>query len=421
MRKKKKNKELLKKTVDVIKKASEAERKKSEEKKLKKKNKPKGMKARRLGMITFWFLFSFMFLVTMVNIFSAEGDTNQEVQVEKNKLFDNEGLEFAKEFVYQYFTWTTDKFGRERRAYNLERYFMDGLDDLGGIIYNNEWASSTDKRDITLVDVQEISDSQARYIFKVKFTLKSKTDAKDTPKPDDNLSFEETLKEERKMKVVNGYNVKVNEKYISVPVYYNQEKDRFAIFDLPSFTYVKEGKLDDQIENNLANLDMLSDTYVESNVIAFLNTFFESYSKDGRDKLNYILEDERHQDGLNGSMEFVEIKDAKIYNADENNNKFIADTQVILRDPSTKFEFTNKYLLVIKRVDQRYVVESLNDEKAVNEIVDKYLAEIESETTNALTEEPEQEVEQDFNYQEEMEQDPDSELEEEAIEEESAE
>ena len=72
-------------------------------------------------------------------------------------------------------------------------------------------------------------------------------------------------------------------------------------------------------------------------------------------------------------------------------------------------------------MDQRYVVESLNDEKAVNEIVDKYLAEIESETTNALTEEPEQEVEQDFNYQEEMEQDPDSELEEEAIEEESAE
>lgn len=406
IKKKQKLKETISKLTMVAKKKSEAERKKSEQRKMNKRNQPKGIRAKRLGMITFWLLFGFMFLVTLVNVFSSSDVSSQnEAQMEKNKLYDNEGLEFAKEFVYQYFTWQTDQFGKDRRIHNLKPYFLSGIDEMGGIIYDDTWSSSIDKRDIVLKDVQKISDSQARYIFKVKFTLKAKTDAKNTPTPEFH-NFDEVLKDEKKIKVINGYKVKVNEKYISVPVYYNKEKDRFAIFDLPSFTYVKEDSLDEEYENQLEKLDVVSDVYVEQNVTAFLNTFFEAYTRDGRDKLNYILEDERHQDGLGGTMQFIKIQESKLYNADKNNNKFIADVLVVLRDSGTNFEFVNKYLLVIKRADQRYVVESLNDEKAVNKLIKKYLKEIESEDALNKTEtEPEKESEenQDFNYQEAVE------------------
>ncbi|RKJ17791.1 conjugal transfer protein, partial [Butyricicoccus sp. 1XD8-22] len=223
------------KTIGIVKKTSDAELKKSEEKKKIKNSKPKGMGARRLGMITFWLLFSFMFLVTTISIFGGDDSSSlNETEVERNKLFDNEGLEFAKDFVYEYFTWTTDKHSRDKRMANLDRYLMEGLDDLGGIIYNKDWASSIDKRDIVLKDVQKINDKQARYIFKVKFTLKSKTDEKNTNIDTEKLSFEEYLTEERKMKVINGYKTKVNEKFISVPVYYDEEVNRFAVFSLPS-------------------------------------------------------------------------------------------------------------------------------------------------------------------------------------------
>ncbi|MEN1969688.1 conjugal transfer protein [Lentibacillus sp. N15] len=397
MKKKKEKKKLFKKSIDVIRKTSEAERKKSEEKKKEKKNKPRGMTAKKTGMIIFWTLFLFMFLVTMVNIFGVSSVPAKE-ENKASKLMDNEGLEFAKEFVYQYFTWSTDNYGRDRRIHDLDRYFLDGIDDLGGIIFDKKWSSSIDKRDIVLKDIQEINHKLARYIFKVKFTLKSPTDAKNTGSKK-HMDFEETLKEERKMRVVDGYNVKVNEKFISVPIYYNKDTDKFAVYTLPSFTYVSESKMDDQVKNNLSKLDTLSDTYVENNIKAFLETFFESYTKDGKDKLNYILEDERHQNGLNGTMEFSKIQDSKIYLADDNNNKFIVDSEVVLKDPSTKFEFANKFTLVIKRVDQRYVIESLNDEKSVNEIVDKYLEEKGSDDADN---QGSVEEAKDFNYQDEL-------------------
>lgn len=392
---------MLKKTINIIKKSSEAEAKKNEEKRIEKKSKPKGMGAKRLGMITFWLLFSFMFLVTMVTIIGNNNEpVNNEISVEKNKLYENEGLEFARDFVYHFFTWKTDKHGEERRRETLKPYFLNDIDELGGIIYDDEWESSIDKRDIVLKDVQEINEKQARYIFKVKFTQRSKTDEKDTKINPDKLSFKELIKEERKMKVINGYKTKISEKYISVPVYYNENLNRFAVFDLPSFTYIKEDEINLRLVNNLDELNIVTDQFVENNVRAFLNTFFESYTKDGKDKLSYILEDERHQNGLNGTMLFSEVKEAQIYHADENNNRFIVNSKVLLEDPSTKFEYINKFLLVIKRVDQRYVVESLNDEKYVSELIDKYI----EKTTNSNDLNNELEVNdndelEDFNYQ----------------------
>src|SRR5699024_8865962 len=152
---------------------------KSDEKKAKKKNKPKGMNAKRFGIITFWFLFSFMLLVTIISISSSGGESSSAVTVENDDVFGDRGLAFSKDFVYYYFTWTTDKYGKEKRVENLKPYLAKGVDDLGGIVWDSDWESSVDKRDIVFGKTQKISENKARYVFKVKFTQRKKTDKKD--------------------------------------------------------------------------------------------------------------------------------------------------------------------------------------------------------------------------------------------------
>lgn len=383
LRKKKKDKKQITKDVArVIKKASDHEQKKSEEKKKRKQSKPKGMMARRMGMVTFWVLFSFMLLVTITSAFSGGSSAdNVEQTYERNKLFENEGLEFAKSFVYEYFNWNIDRHGEEDLRARISPYLLNNVDSLGGIRYNNEWLSELDKRNIELKEVQEIDKDKARFVFKIQLRMKSPTDKKDTVIDETKMSYDELMQEKNKVYVKGGYQVKEMTKYINVPVYYDKELDKFAVFELPSFTYIDEGKIESTMHSRMKSLKMLSDNYIENNVNSFLTTFFESYSKDSKDKLSYILEDERHIDGLRGTMKFVGIKDSAIYIIDENYDRFLVDVVVEWQEPTTKYGFDNKYLVVVKRKDQRYVVESLNDEKYVDELIDKYLSQFENEET----------------------------------------
>src|SRR5699024_3682610 len=107
-------------------------------------------------------------------------------------------------------------------------------------------------------------------------------------------------------------------------------------------------------------------------------------------------------DGLDGTMTFSKVKDSEIYKADKNNNRFIVKAKVLLTDPSTKFEYVNEYLLVDKRKDQRYVVESLNDEEYVYNIIEKHLEDKEKgdkEEKSDESNENENENNDEYNYQ----------------------
>lgn len=381
MRKKKMDKKkLVKDVARVIKKTSDHEKKKSDEKKKLKQSRPKGMMARRAGMFTFWILFSFMFIVTMANVFGGGDVTYDEaLNRERNKLLDGEGVEFARSFVHDYFNWDIGKHGENDLRMRVSPYLTENLNELAGIQYDDKWMSQVDKRNIELKDVQEIDKNKARFVFKVKLTMKSPTTEKDTVFDEEELSFEEVVQAKNKVYVKNGFKVKDMVKYISVPVYYDEETDTFAVFDLPSFTYVDEKGTKEPFTTRISELQVISDAYIENNINSFLTTFFTSYSKDSKDKLSYILEDERHVNGLQGTMEFSKINESKIYEIDENHNRFLVDVTVEMVEPTTKYKFDNKYLVVIKRKDQRYVVESLNDEKYVYELVEKYLEQFEKE------------------------------------------
>lgn len=373
---KKSRRALLKKAIKVMKEESSAEQRKSEQKKKQKQNKPKGLLGKRLGVIMFWALFSFMLLVTVVNVFTSPiNEANENLLTnDRNELFENEGLEFAREFVHDYFNWDIDRHGEEKWITNIQNYFTNRVTDFDNA-FDKEWSSNLNKDDIVLKKVEAISDTKARYVFSINLTLKKPTNQKDDEYEFEKMNFEEVQKVENNIRVINGQKVKRAKKYISVPILIDKDTGRMAVFDIPSFTYVNGNA--DQVEvpeDILSKLSILSDGFVENNVISFLNTFFEAYSSDSRDKISYILEDEKHQYGLRGTMKFKQIDSARVYKLDDNHNRFIADVNVLLEEPSTKIEFLNKYLLVIKRKEQRYVIESLNDEKYVEELILEYVA-----------------------------------------------
>lgn len=363
----------------VFKKKSDEEVEKRNEKKAIKRNKPKGMTAKRIGMITFWLLFSFMFFVVAINFVggSSSGIENDRIE-SRNDLFTSEGVEFTKDFVKDYFTWSTDKHAKDIREYKLEPYFISSFDKLDELVFDRDWSSVAKKEDITLKDIHFINEQEARYTFHVKFRMEKPTDKKDTKIDYDKLSFEEILERENEVIVKNGKKIKQAEKYIDIPVYLS-EKNEFAVSDVPAFTYFEIEQVEDERENVLDALETVKDSFVEDNVVAFLETFYESYTKDSKDKLNYILEDEKHVYGLNETMEFQEIKSVEVYEVDENHNSFVAETYVTLVEPDTDLEFINKHVMVIERKDNRFIVTSLNDEKYLTEYIEGYLSEDEEE------------------------------------------
>src|SRR5690625_1528980 len=221
----------------VFKKKSDEEVEKRNEKKAVKRNKPRGMTAKRVGMITFWLLFSFMFFVVAINFVGSSSNGIEYDRIEsKNDLFTSEGVEFTKDFVKDYFTWDIDKHAKDIRKHRLKPYFISSFDKLDELVFDREWASVAKKEDITLKDIQFINEQEARYTFHVKFRMEKPTDKKDTKIDYDKLSFEEILEKENEVIVKNGKKIKQAEKYIDIPVYLS-EKNEFAVSDVPDFTY----------------------------------------------------------------------------------------------------------------------------------------------------------------------------------------
>src|SRR5690625_4279702 len=109
--------------------------------------------------------------------------------------------------------------------------------------------------------------------------MEKPTDKKDTKIDYDKLSFEEILEKENEVIIKNGKKIKQAEKYIDIPVYLS-EKNEFAVSDVPAFTYFEKEQVEDERENVLDALETVKDSFVEDNVVAFLETFYECRSEE---------------------------------------------------------------------------------------------------------------------------------------------
>ncbi|MFS0689021.1 conjugal transfer protein [Sporosarcina sp. 179-K 8C2 HS] len=344
---------LLKTAIEIFKRANENEKRKKEFRIRENKSRPKGYRAKKLGAFTFWLLFSFMLLTVFVSLFSSNRLSNAENEGDKseiNKATSAEGIEFSKSFLVTYFNWNLDNEKRSDRIGRLGRYLPYKLSEQA-VTGGSNWNSTLTRENIVLKDIDNLGDSKALITFQVK------------------VLFQQTAinnQTEDKAKVA-PEKVKAD-KFISVPVLFDEEENRFIIYELPSFTYVEQEKIDGSIALETDGLKSVTDGSTQ-NIKAFLDTFFEAYSTDSKDKLTYIVEDPKHQNGLNQTMNFVRLNNTEIFTGKKAEEKVIR-TEVILAEPDTGIEFTSSYLLVLAEKEGRYTVLSINNKSYIDELKD---------------------------------------------------
>ena len=359
---------LFNKSMDIFMKSFGNEKRKKEIRKHEKKSKPKGYRAKRLGAITFWMLFLFMLLIVFVNVFSASGksnSTNESEEANTNKATSAEGIEFSKSFVSAYFTWNAADEKRSDRIERLAYYLPEKLSEQA-IASDKKWNSAIARENIVLKEVEDLEDSKARITFQVKVVFEKPSIQE---KKIDDKSAEKTAAEPEKVKTV---------KYISVPVYYDEDENRYIIYELPSFSYVDEKNIDKSLDPETDGLKSVADGSTQ-NIKAFLETFFEAYANDSKDKLTYIVEDPQHQNGLNQTMDFVRLKNTEIFEGKRANEKVIR-TEVVLADPETGIEFNSTYLLVVEEKEMRYTVLLVNDKKYIDDLKQKKKEKVDDES-----------------------------------------
>lgn len=342
----------LKKLQLLFKNWQELEKQKKELKFVNRSVKPKGYMARKAGVITFWTLFGFMFLVVMVTLFSNDSDNaNADVTIEQNYATKPEAIQFAKNFTEEYFTWTVSEEGVEERKERLGKYFARGLNQVDGLdIKNLNWNSTFKNAELKRVEEKGKNISHITFLVEFEVTKISK-------------------KEE----------VKRLSKYFVVPVAFDGET--FGVYELPKFTHIEEHSTLKEVKYPRYEQ---ADVETTERIKEFLPTFFKTYAEDTKDKLNYMLTDFQITEGLNGAFQFQEIQNLEVFKGD-GENQYVAFVEVVFVEPETGIPFKANYQLEITRKEDKLLVSGVDSEKNKKAVAGSEPIEVESESTQEAT------------------------------------
>lgn len=360
----KKKNEKIEKFVNVIKKSSESEKKKAEErKKEKQKGKPKGYQAKKFGVFAFWFIFISVSLVSLITALS-NGNDDKEIKIVENKATSTEAVEFGKDFLYKYYNWTNmDQYNNDLKNHRKEllgRYVTKDL--LETVTKTSDlWNAELALDNITLKKSEDVGDNRGYLTYKVVPTF---------TKTEKGMNTEELQGKEQSVRKV---------QYVMLKVYYDEKKDRFVIYDLPSYVNNSEGKNTVKVASETKGLFTSSDAEERKVVQEFLETFFDTYTNDSVEKLSYLFENQKAVYGLNQSLRFEDLKDFTIYKGRNDDEKVVV-AEVKLSDPDTDMEFLSRYSMVIVHTKQGYLVRSFNDKQAIDKIVNKENDDTEDDT-----------------------------------------
>ncbi|MEC1158703.1 conjugal transfer protein [Cytobacillus horneckiae] len=328
--------------IKMVKRFLQTEKERAEFKKRKKNSsiKPKGFVSRKLGVTSFWVMFGFMFLVVLVTMFSgnsSEANSNKDVlPPDKNQAASLEAVQFAENFAKDYFTWNLTDKDKVNRKEKMQAYLAQGIDQNAGLDYTGlEWDSNY--RSSELKKIEEEGNDIAHITLLVNFEL-SQGDG-----------------EKKK--------VKQSQKYFVVPVAFDGET--FGVYELPKFTYIYENTTLKEVKSERLKQ---ADVKESEKIKAFLDTFFRSFAEDSKDKLNYILTDEKIADGLNQTMLFEQVNKSNVFKDPVEDNSFVVFTEVRLIEPETNIPFLVNYQLTVLKKDGKYIVSGIDDQK--NKVVE---------------------------------------------------
>ncbi|OZU89031.1 hypothetical protein CIL03_08415 [Virgibacillus indicus] len=323
-----------------------------------KQQRPKTYAFRKFGALIFWLIFAFMFLVVAVSITSDSTSSEAketEINVEVNPSTKPEAIQFAKDFIKNYFTWSNSSEGWEERANRLSGFIAEGLEEQAGLIkesvvwdaiYNNSVIKRMEEIDSNSVHMTfQVSAEMSREVEK---KVEEKKEGKDEKKEE----VEGTQIETETVPIV---------KYFVVPLTYNGST--YGVNELPYVTSIEE-KTDVEKQSD-ANLSTEKDSKKVVNIKNFLDTFFASYAEDEKDRLGYILTDKENPNGMNGTMHFVEVKEAEVYKGKTKDENLVI-TKVTFEDPELNTQLNSVFHLIVTKEKDRYVVSNINAEKINN-------------------------------------------------------
>ncbi|MFI8658025.1 conjugal transfer protein [Priestia megaterium] len=301
--------------------------------------KPKSYKARKTGVALAWVAIAAPTIFVAANFGGTSSDATEAkrpvVQMKENPATSQAAVQFAKDFTEKYFFWKTGDDGRGLREKDLSVYLAEGLDPFAGLDMDNLKSNSMLK-DAKIRNIEEQGKNKAKITLLATYEVTTEgKPAGDDKKP-----------EQQK---------KTATKAIVVPIKYTGTT--YGVYELPTFTGTSQ-KTNLKVDLN-NTLEKSSNTFIVQKIQNFLETFFKSYSEDSKDQLSYILDDKKHQEGLQKSLKFTEVENVEVYKGTKK-GEYIVDCLVHFQDPDSQSNITTKYRLTVEKQDTRYIVTKIN-------------------------------------------------------------
>jgi uncharacterized protein (DUF1330 family) len=302
-----------------------------------KKTIPVGYQVRRFGAVVGWGIFLSFGLYACSGIGKHATEAKQTIatkapvvqQMEKeNPATSQAAVQFAQDFVVAYFTWGTGNDAKQNRQNQLSKFLAQGLDPEAGVNMDSIKNTSTFKS-AEVKNVKDDGPNKAKITFSVTYALADPNAPQSAPKQ--------------------------ATKAIVVPVQYDGQT--YGIYQLPSFTTLPD-KTTLEAKADL-KMKKVSDTSTVEGIANFLNTFFKSYSQDGKDQLSYFLLDKENQKGLQKSMNFIRVNNNTVYQG-KSKDQYLVYCDVEMEDPDSQSQFITTYLLTVQKQGGNYVVTKIN-------------------------------------------------------------
>lgn len=329
------------------------DKKQKEEKKAKNDNKmPPQYRYYRIGKYAFWTFQIILLLLLFVSIskFSKGGEDNSEQKVElppPNQATMQPAVEFGKEFTSKYLTFSS-KDDNGDRSKTLAPYLIKELSDTTGINIDEGKDIESSVKNVDLKKVEESGKNKGLLTYKAtveQTEFVTKTVDKKVKDGKKTKTVKEEVREPKKKDVI---------RYITIPTLYKNGK--YAVYELPKFTNVDENEAVSYSEDNKLQSTSENKTKIQE----FLNTFFEVYASESKDKIEYMLDNNIDVATLKGNLKFSKITDLETYKS-KSGDETVVKTNVEFKD-DIGVTYISTYHINLKAKDNRYIVTKFEEQ-----------------------------------------------------------
>lgn len=342
----------IKMLSNVLKKTSEHEKEKSELKKVLKENRPKGYMAKKAGVVTFWGMISLLiglFVILIIGNSSSSADNLKRTNTsEETQAVVDYGKRFLRAYLPMQFNEKSSTLTvEEERAAKLAYFTSNNLlDDLSKVYQDTHNVSF---KDIFLHDAKIEGDT---YLVTYRVDLQFQENPY-------SQTFEGDVKQLQTTSTT---------KYMTVKIASLPDTGEFIVYELPSFVAIKDEPKNVAV-NEKSELKSIFDNTLTKRVEQFAFTFMDSYMKDSREKLSYLVVADYQLDGFAEELKLNKLNSVEVFQGAAV-NEYLAYVSALVAETETGVMFPTTYTLAIVEEEGIFLVKALNDKSYIQQAID---------------------------------------------------